>query len=60
MEDSSDVPLSCPKCGHTTPRPMRWVQENTFVTCSECGATVLIDKDAATKLVAQLQQNGAD
>jgi DNA-directed RNA polymerase subunit RPC12/RpoP len=60
MEDSSDVPLFCPRCHEATARPVRWIQENTFFACAHCGATVLIDKDAATKALAQLQQSRAD
>lgn len=58
MDDSSELPLICPKCRQETVKPVRWVQENTFFVCAHCGATLLIDKDAAMKLLAQ-QQFGA-
>lgn len=57
MDDSEALPLSCPKCHATTVKPVRWVQENTFFTCPSCGAAVLIDKDAAMKLLAELNRN---
>jgi uncharacterized C2H2 Zn-finger protein len=60
MEDDSEVPLLCPRCNEATARAVRWVQENTFFACAHCGATVLIDKDAATKALAELQQNRAE
>jgi hypothetical protein len=53
--DSDDIlPLSCPRCQRQTPKPVRWVQENTFFTCAWCGAATLIDKDEATKLLTDL------
>jgi predicted RNA-binding Zn-ribbon protein involved in translation (DUF1610 family) len=56
--DESELPLTCPRCRQTTTKPIRWLQENTFFTCDQCGATVLIDKDEATRLLAQLQGHG--
>lgn len=54
MQDT--VPLSCPKCRQVTRLPIRWVQENVFYTCPWCGASVLIDKDEATKALAAQQR----
>lgn len=59
MDDRSELPLTCPKCCQPTAKPVQWVRENTFFTCPHCGAAVLIDKDAATKLLARLQSPGA-
>lgn len=58
MDDSSGLPLVCSKCQHEMTRSVRWVQENTFFTCPQCGANVLIDKDAAMALLAQKQRTG--
>ena len=52
MVQGETIPLVCPKCREVTERPLRWVQENVFFTCTGCGAPVLIDKDAATKHLA--------
>jgi peptide subunit release factor 1 (eRF1) len=57
MNDSDDLPLACPKCHAETRKSLRWVQENTFFTCASCGAAVLIDKDAAMKLLAELHRD---
>lgn len=54
MDDGETLPLCCPKCHHATRRPVSWVQENTFFACPQCGNSVLIDKDAAMKLLAEL------
>jgi predicted RNA-binding Zn-ribbon protein involved in translation (DUF1610 family) len=59
MDDGETLPLSCPKCHHATSRTVPWVQENTFFTCPKCGNSVLIDKDAAMKALADLHR-GAD
>lgn len=56
MKDKSELPLVCSKCQHETIKPVRWVQDNTFFTCGQCGANVLIDKDAAMALLAQKQR----
>ena len=56
MDDKSELALVCSKCQCETLKPVRWVQENTFFTCGQCGANVLIDKDAAMTLLAQKQQ----
>lgn len=58
MEDEESVPLACPKCHAVTRMPVRWVQENIFYTCRACAASVLIDKDAATKALAQHDRGG--
>lgn len=60
MDDSSELPLNCPKCRQSTAKPVRWLQENTFFTCMHCGASVLIDKDSATTLLAQLSADAPD
>jgi DNA-directed RNA polymerase subunit RPC12/RpoP len=57
MDDSDDLPLTCPKCRASTRKPVRWVQEHTFYVCAGCGASVLIDKDAAMKLLAELHHD---
>jgi DNA-directed RNA polymerase subunit RPC12/RpoP len=57
MDDGETLPLSCPKCHHTTGKTVAWVRENTFYTCAHCATSVLIDKDAATTLLAALQRN---
>jgi hypothetical protein len=56
LDKAEILPLSCPKCGQTTEKPVPWVQENTFYACPCCGNFVLIDKDAATKALAELQR----
>lgn len=58
MEDGEKLPLPCAKCGRITDKSLRWIQENTFFTCSYCGTSCLIDKDAATKQLAALQRGG--
>jgi hypothetical protein len=57
MDDSETLPLTCPKCHHATGQTVSWVRENTFFTCPHCVTSVLIDKDAATKLLAGLRRN---
>jgi len=54
MESGETLPLTCPKCRRETLKPVRWVQENTFFTCAWCGASTLIDKDEATKRLANV------
>lgn len=54
MDDDETLPLTCPKCREVTLMPVRWVQENAFYTCRGCGASVLIDKDEAMKVLASL------
>jgi hypothetical protein len=54
MYDSDTLPLTCPKCQATTEKPVRWIQENTFFTCGACGASSLIDKDTAMRLLAEM------
>jgi hypothetical protein len=54
MEHPETVPLICPKCRLSTEKPVRWVQENTFFTCDQCGASSLIDKDEASKTLAAM------
>jgi hypothetical protein len=51
----SELPLNCPRCNQTTLKPVEWVQQNTFFTCAHCGTAVLIDKDLAAQLLAQLE-----
>ena len=50
-----EIPLVCSHCGKATPKPVEWVQENTFFTCECCSAGVLIDKDVAAKFLARLE-----
>ena len=57
MNDSDDLPLACPKGHAETRKSRRRVQENTFFICASCGAAVLIDKDAAMKLLAELRRD---
>jgi RNase P subunit RPR2 len=58
MAHDEILALTCPKCHRATPRSVRWVQENTFFTCSHCGNSTLIDKDAAmTALAAQQRRD---
>jgi hypothetical protein len=54
MDPDQTLPLMCPRCRRQTAKPIRWVQENTFFTCSWCGGSSLIDKDEATKLLAEI------
>lgn len=49
MEDADELPLSCRKCRRITPKPVRWVQDNTFFACPFCGMAALIDQDEAMK-----------
>ena len=56
MQDGETLPLSCPKCHHATRKTVSWVQENNFYTCPQCGNPVLIDKDAAMRLLAELHR----
>ncbi len=51
----SELPLLCPHCHRTTIKPVAWVQENTFYTCEHCGMPVMIDKDVAAQLLAELE-----
>jgi Zn ribbon nucleic-acid-binding protein len=52
MEDGETLPLTCPKCRRPTRKPVRWVQDNTFFDCVECGASSMIDKDEAMKILS--------
>ncbi len=36
--DSDEWPVWCPDCGALTCKPIRWLLENTRLTCSGCGA----------------------
>jgi uncharacterized C2H2 Zn-finger protein len=56
MQDGETLPLSCPKCQQITRKTVRWVQENTFHTCPRCGNSLLIDKDAAMTLLAEIHR----
>ena len=51
----SEIPLTCPHCGKATVKTVDWVQQNTFFTCVCCGTAVMIDKDMAAQLLAQLE-----
>lgn len=51
----SELPLACPHCGKATVKTVEWVQQNTFFTCASCGTAVMIDKDLAAQLLAQLE-----
>jgi transcription elongation factor Elf1 len=51
----SEIPLTCPHCGKATVKTVDWVQENTFFSCACCGTAVMIDKDTAAQLLAQLE-----
>ena len=55
MDDGETLPVACEQCGQTTPKPVRWMQENTFYTCAACGHKARIDKDQAMKLLATLR-----
>ncbi len=57
-EDREQIELRCAACGGAVQRHLAWVQENTFFTCPQCGAAVLINKDEATKLFAEMQRRG--
>ena len=56
MEDGDNLPLSCPKCCSITPKPVRWVKENTFFTCPICAVTTLIDKDEAMRQLMEMRR----
>jgi transcription elongation factor Elf1 len=51
----SEIPLTCPHCGKVTVKTVDWVQQNTFFTCACCSTAVMIDKDMAAQLLAQLE-----
>ena len=49
------MPLTCPHCGKATVKTVDWIQHHTFFTCACCGSAVMIDKDMAAQLLAQLE-----
>jgi hypothetical protein len=51
----SELPLICTHCHKPTIKSVEWVQENTFFTCKHCSTVVMIDKDVAAQLLAELE-----
>jgi hypothetical protein len=51
----SEIPLTCAHCGKATVKTVDWIQQNTFFTCDSCATAVMIDKDMAAQLLAQLE-----
>jgi hypothetical protein len=48
----------CGRCRHTTVSKVGDPQQHIVVICVHCGAPITIDKDAASRIVAELELHG--
>jgi transcription elongation factor Elf1 len=53
------LPLPCGRCRQVTLVRVSEAQQRNRVACGHCGARIAIDKDAASRILAQLEQRGA-
>lgn len=51
-DDSATLPITCPKCGHTTEEVISKLQQNKSCVCAGCGETIAITGDGLEQLEA--------
>jgi DNA-directed RNA polymerase subunit RPC12/RpoP len=49
------LPLPCERCRQVTLVRVSEAQQRDRVACAHCGAQIIIDKDAASRVLAELE-----
>lgn len=53
VDETVELPIPCPKCGHQTKKSIAWIKANDKFVCAGCGSTVNVQ---AEQLLAGLKQ----
>lgn len=55
--DDADIDVPCPGCGHENRKTMRWLRDNTQMTCGGCGQPVILENQQLRRDMDDLDQS---